>query len=99
MADYFIISSDLINDDDRRLLSYSGVTKGGKLVLTLKIEVDGWHMGQSLKSLEAIHAAHNPKPAPKGASAKRKSATTPTAAPLALPPPQSALPGPLVRGQ
>lgn len=86
----FLLSSDRgANDGDPTLLSYSGATKGNRLVLTLKVEVEGWYIGHTLEALEAIRAAHN-TPAPKPPAPKRQ----PKAKPLALPVPSLALPKP-----
>lgn len=91
----FLLSSDSgANDGDPKLLSYSGATKGKKLVLTLKVEVEGWYMGSTMEALEAIRAAHN-TPAPKSTAPKRQ----PKAKPLALPAPQLALPRPTEGGR
>lgn len=62
---HFILSSDSgIGSDHRKLLSYSGSAKAGKLVLTLKVEVSGCDMAYALESLEAIQRAHAAKPKP-----------------------------------
>lgn len=90
MPRHFIIGSERISEDDCKLLSHSGVTKGGKLVLTLKVEVGGWHMAQCLEALESILAEHKAKPSSKTPATKSKT----KAAPLALPSPQPQLPGP-----
>ncbi len=89
----FLLSADRgDNIGDPKLLSYSGTTKGNKLVLTLKVEVEGWYMGHTLEALESIQAAHKqkPAPAPKPAAPQRQ----PKAKPLALPTPVLALPKP-----
>lgn len=61
MASYFILSSEAHREREERLLSYSGIIKGGKLIVTLKVEVSGG-MDHVLSSLEAIHMDHNAKP-------------------------------------
>lgn len=94
MSGYFILSADRgATDGDPKLLAYSGTTKGNKLVLTLKVEVEGWYMAHTLEALETIQAAHKQKPAPvpKPSAPKRQ----PKAKPLALP----ALPGPTEGGR
>lgn len=85
MTNYFILKSDRGGLNDFRLLSYSGAVKGSKVVLTLKVEVEGLWMHDALSSLEAIQNAHKPKPAPK---------RQPKLKPLALPAPSLALPTP-----
>jgi hypothetical protein len=72
---YFILSSDRDRHDSARLLSYSGVTKAGKLVLTLKVEVSGFDVSHALESLEAIQRVNDAKPAPpKAPSVAKKKA-------------------------
>lgn len=91
MTTYFVLSSDADLSHDGRLTSYSGTIRGGKLVLTLKIEVEGWRMHSALEALETIQRAHKRKPA----APKPKPEPKPKAAkPLALPAPALALPRP-----
>lgn len=60
---HFILSSDSeFESDHRKLLSYSGSAKAGKMVLTLKVEVSGYAIAYALESLEAIQRAHAAKP-------------------------------------
>lgn len=91
MSAYFILSTERPDLEDARLLSYSGTIKGGKMVLTLKVGIEGFWMHQTLSTLEAIQKAHKPKPAPKPAPAPKRRAK---AKPLALPAPPRALSGP-----
>lgn len=62
---YFILSADRNGtlSGGSRLLSYSGVAKAGKMVLTLKVEVSGFGISDALESLEALQRAHTNKPA------------------------------------
>lgn len=57
----FYLSSDPGRMADRKLVSYSGIAKGGKMVLTLKVEVAGYDIPYTLESLEAIQLAHSAK--------------------------------------
>ncbi|MDO5606004.1 MAG: hypothetical protein Q4G25_12665 [Paracoccus sp. (in: a-proteobacteria)] len=93
MAEHFILSSDA--DDFARLLSYSGTVKGGKLILSLKVEIEGWRMHSELEALEAIQQAHKPKP--QRTAPKKQPKAKPK--PLALPAPSLALPGPQEGGE
>lgn len=84
---YFILSADRDRESAAKLLSYSGTTKAGKMVLTLKVEVGGYDMAYTLESLEAIQRANNAKPtAPKAQPAAKKKAIG-QAKVLALPAP------------
>lgn len=92
MTSYFILKSDEVGPYGSKLLSYSGVIKGGKVILTLKVEVGPDHH-HTLESLEAIQTAHNRKPAP--VKPEAKCVVVPrrigkTAALLALPAPGKA---------
>ena len=53
MSSCFIISADEDRYGRNRLLSYSGTVKGGKMILTLKVEV-GSSMSFELETLESI---------------------------------------------
>lgn len=95
MSEYFILSSERLENDDARLLSYSGAIKGGKMVLTLKVEAEGFWMHRIVSALEAIQKAHKKQLTPKPAAPKRQA----KAKPLALPAPHLALPGPAEGGR
>lgn len=62
VVSYFILSTE---DQSRRLLSYTGTVKAGKLVLTLKVEIAD-NLSYVLEQLEEIQATRAAKPkAPK----------------------------------
>lgn len=79
VVSYFILSTE---DHSRRLLSYAGAIKGGKIVLTLKVEITD-NLSYVLEQLEEIQRQGVAKPK-KQAVAPRLSRKT---ALLALPAP------------
>lgn len=87
MAAYFILSDDDEQFRPSRLLSYSGAIKGGKLILTLKVEVSD-SMDHVLSSLEAIQKHHSAKPKVRTEIVRIQPRRIGKAKLLALPPPQ-----------
>ncbi len=88
MAAYFILSSARDQyHDEARLVSYSGSIQRGKMVLSLKVELDGLMIGRTLADLETILKAHKAPPAPPKRPVKPKTNGIGQTKLLALPAP------------
>lgn len=63
MVAYFNLTSDEeVRATSARLTAYSGSVSGGKILLTLKVEIPADDAPYVLGSLEEILAAHKKKP-------------------------------------